>query len=396
MRSFKLAIDCRFWGITHAGLGRYTRELVLAMIKDLEDRNWKLGNFPINLSLFFHKDTWQKDKNKLSQCRIIEVDIPHYSLREQLEFGRVVDQEKLDLVHFPHFNLPVRLRSLFVVTIHDLIKHFFRGRSVTTRALPVYWLKHWGYRLVLSQAVARACKIFVPSYFVKDQLIVHFPQTKNKIKVTYEGVAEAYRTTSLKGERKNKKLIQKYRLSAPFFVYTGSVYPFKDVPTLLTSFKDLLGRKGLVKPKLLITCARSIFWEKLKKDVERLGLEKEVIFPGQIEDDDLARLYQIASALVVPSLMEGFGLPGLEAMASGCPVIASRAGSLPEVYGQAAVYFQPQNAADLTEKLSQVLDLSPSQKAKQIEKGKNLAKKYSWEKTAQETLEVYKKILTDF
>jgi len=389
MKPFKLAIDCRFWGITHAGLGRYARELVLAMIKDLEDRNWKLGDFPINLSLFFQRETWLKDKNKLKQCRIIKVDIPHYSLREQLEFSRMVDQEKLDLVHFPHFNLPIRLKTPFVVTIHDLIKHFFRGRSVTTRALPVYWLKHLGYRLVLRQAVARACKIIVPSYFVKDQLAVHFPHIEKKIKVTYEGVAEAYRTTSLEGERKNKKLIKKYRLSTPFFVYTGSVYPFKDLATLLRAFKDLLGRKGLVKPKLLITCSRSIFWEKLKKDVKRLGLEKEVIFPGQIVDDDLAELYQMASALVVPSLMEGFGLPGLEAMSSGCPVIASRAGSLPEVYGQAAIYFQPQNAADLTEKLSRVLYFSPSQKAKQIEKGRNLAKKYSWEKTAQETLDIY-------
>lgn len=382
MKKKRIGIDCRFWGIAHAGLGRYTRELVLAIIEknDLE------------LSLFFRKNEWEKDKKILKSAEIISADIPHYSLKEQLKFGTIVDKENLDLIHFPHFNVPVRVKTPFIVTVHDLIKHFFKGNSVTTRSLPVYWLKHLGYRFVLRQALARSRRIIVPSYFVKDQIAVHYPGVENKITVIYEAASKKYQTRTV-GEN---KILAKYRLNKPFIVYTGSAYPFKDIPTLLKALA-YLNQSGQLKKKLklLIACGRSVFWQRLKEKVNELELKKTVVLPGQVPDQDLLSLYREASAFVIPSLMEGFGLPGLEAMTAGCPVIAARAGSLAEVYGNGAIYFSPQDVADLVEKIQKVVSFSPSERVRQIEKGKTQVSLYDWGNTAQETLEVYKKALTN-
>jgi len=407
----KIGIDCRFWGIRHTGLGRYTQELVMALIKQLEQDKWRLDNKAISLTLFFPKGIGCEDKNLLKNCQIIEVDIPHYSLKEQLFFGGVVDQEKLDLVHFPHFNIPFFLRTPFVVTIHDLIKHYFRGRSVTSRFLPFYWMKYFGYRLVVKRAVSQAKQILVPSNFVKTQLIRTYPKVSSKIRVTYEGVSQPYRQSP---KTKLKDILAKYHLSSPFFIYTGNAYPFKDIPTLLKAFKQSnsnvpcqppldsarparSGQAGhrTSKIQLIIVCARSVFWERLKEKVEEIGVEEGVRLPGEVPDKEVAVLYRQAVAFITPSLMEGFGLPGLEAMASGCPVIAARAGSLPEIYGKAAIYFEPQNPNHLVLKIGEILGLSSKERNKLVKLGTEQSQKYSWEKTARTTLTVYGKILAE-
>ena len=124
----KIGIDCRFWGIEHAGLGRYTRELTLALLA--QDTRINPGVTPgqesrAEFTLFFQKGIWREDEEKIKNCKIVEVEIPHYSVREQLLLWRIFDKEGLDLLHVPHFNVPIVLNTPFVVTIHDLIKHFF-------------------------------------------------------------------------------------------------------------------------------------------------------------------------------------------------------------------------------------------------------------------------------
>lgn len=380
---FKIGIDCRFWGIKHAGLGRYTRQLVLSMLR--------VKPKDLHLILFFQKNDWLKDKQLLSQCKIVEVNIPHYSLKEQLLMARVVDKQNLDLVHFPHFNAPIFLKTPLIATVHDLIKHKFKGQTVTTRLLPIYWLKYCGYHFVINQTIKKARAIITPSIFVKKQIGKYYPFSQKKIKVIYEGITALFGQNKI-FESKNfvnffSKIEKKYRLSKPFFIYTGSAYPFKDLPTLLKAIKKL------AKYQLIIACSRNVFWQRLKRQVEAMGLEKLVVLPGQVPDQDLHILYRQASAFVTCSLMEGFGLPALEAMASGTVVISARAGSLEEIYSKGSLYFSPKNTFELTAKMREVLNFSPLRRQLQIKQGFRQAKLYSWEKTAGKTLQVYRQAL---
>jgi len=376
----RIGIDCRFWGIKHAGLGRYTHNLATNLLRIDQENKY---------ILFFRKEKGKGIKH-LSNVEKVFFDVPHYSLKEQALFPRTIAKYKLDLLHFPHFNIPIFLRKTpFIVTIHDLIKHFFKGRTVTTKNILTHSIKHLGYQLVIDKAIKKAQKIIVPSYFVKDQISVHYPGSKEKIKVIYEGVDEKLKTQSPKS--KAKRILKKYRITKPYFLYVGNVYPFKNVPMLLKTFKRESNPKNpLKKVSLVIVCSRSVFWQRLKKQVKQLGLRKRVIMTGRISDKELRVLYKNAIAFTTPSLMEGFGLPGLEALSIGCPVIAAKAGSLPEIYGDAATYFDPQNTDDLVKKMNKVLSFAKDQRKKIIQKGKDQAQKYSWRKMAEETLEIYR------
>ncbi len=374
----RIGIDCRFWGIKHAGLGRYTRELTLAILRIK-------SNF--KFTLFFQTGEYQQDKKLLADCHIIELNIPHYSLKEQIQLWWHIDKEQLDFIHYPHFNLPVMSKTAFIVTIHDLIKHYFRGRMVTTKNQLVYWTKYGGYRFVVSYAVKNAKKIIAPSEFTKNQLLDYYPKVKGKISVIYEGVARPY------GENHNfqdkAKIFEQYQLDRPYFIYTGSAYPSKDIPTLLKAFRQINSEN---KYLLLLSCARNHFRQKLQITVNDYDLNNSVLLPGSITDQDLARLYQHAVAFVIPSLMEGFGLPGLEAIASSCPVISSRAGSLPEIYGQAAVYFKPGDDQELARKMQFILNLKKAERDILLNKGKKHSQKFTWDKAAVQTLAVYQSL----
>ena len=374
-----IGIDCRFWGIKHAGLGRYTRNLVLAILSQT--------NPQFRYTLFFQKGEWREDEKLLKNATIIEVSIPHYSLKEQTLLPGIVDEQKLILMHYPHFNVPILAKTPFVVTIHDLIKHFFKGRPVTTRNTLLYWVKYGGYRVIISEAVRRAKHIITPSLFTKDQVSVHYPGSEKKTTIIYEGVAEEY-VKSVKPER---EVLKKYNLTAPFFVYTGSAYPSKNLPVLLNAFEALKNKGKNVK--LLIACARDAFWKKLEDEVKRRNIDKSVILPGKVPDSDLLALYQNAAAFIMPSLMEGFGLPGLEALSAGCPLISSNAGSLPEIYEDAAFYFNPTNEAELVERMEEVLTLTADDKRVLSEKGQKQVDKYSWAKAAGQTVSIYSKVL---
>lgn len=400
MPTKKIGIDCRFWGLRHAGLGRYTQNLVLEIINQSQP---EILSGTLSFTLFFQKGQWGQDKEKLKNCQIVEVDIPHYSVQEQILLPKIIDKQNLDLIHYPHFNFPVLAKTPFVITIHDLIKHFFRGREVTTRNLPTYYLKHLAYRYTISQAVKKAKAIITPSVFTKDQIISNLNISDKKIKTIYEGVSAPYHNPP---QNINAKIISKYKLTKPYFVYTGSAYPSKNIPTLLKALKKLIeinkmssSRRlkadiGDQAPKLIIACARNIFWDRLKNEVDRLALGKNVILPGNIPDQDLLSLYQNATAFIMPSLMEGFGLPALEAMAVGCPIISSETGSLPEIYGQNAFYFNPTDENQLANIMQQAITLTKEERQKIIEKGQKHSQNYTWEKAAYQTFKVYKNILS--
>ncbi len=211
-----------------------------------------------------------------------------------------------------------------------------------------------------------------------------------KIVVTYEGVEKKFQS-SVFSLKSSAKILSKYKITKPFLIYTGNLYPHKNVERLVEAVK-LINQFPIPNSQfpitLVIVCSRSIFYERFKKRVKELGAEKFVNLVGFIPDEDLVSLYQEAEAFVFPSLLEGFGLPGLEAMAVGLPVISSDASCLPEIYGEAALYFDPHDVNDMAKKIKKVIGETKTRKTL-IEKGFAQVKRYSWRKMAKQTLRVH-------
>ncbi len=371
----KIVIDARMYGLEHAGIGRYVINLV-NQIERLDKKN--------QYYLLLRKKYFQKLKLKNRNFRKILADYPHYSFQEQIFLLIKLLKIKPDLVHFPHFNTPILWWGKQVVTIHDLIKHQSKGPQTTTRWRPLYWFKYLNYRFLVWVSVKKSIKIIVPSKYWKKELVQRFKLKPEKIEVTYEGIGDKFKI-----QKSDGKIIKKYRINKPFVIYTGNLYPHKNVEKLVQAIKLLNEGSDLPnKLTLVIVCARSVFLERFKKRVKEMEAERLVSLLGFVPDEDLVALYQEAKAFVFPTFLEGFGLPGLEAMAAGLPVVCSDILVLREIYGQAALYFDPQDVEDMTEKIKSVISDTKLRKTL-IEKGFKQIKKYSWQKMAKQTLGVY-------
>ncbi|MCL4382529.1 MAG: glycosyltransferase family 4 protein [Patescibacteria group bacterium] len=181
-------------------------------------------------------------------------------------------------------------------------------------------------------------------------------------------------------------------LNTKYFLYVGNAYPHKNLERLLEAIASI--KYSVLGIKLILVGGEDHFYKQLKKKVEVMGLTESVSFYGPAKREELTSLYQKALALVFPSLMEGFGLPGLEAMASSCLVVCSDIPVFREIYGEGALYFDPQNPKDIAEKLKMVCSnvLKQQNKEEMIRKGQEQVKKYSWDKLARETFKIYQEV----
>jgi len=377
----KIVIDARMSGLEHAGIGRYVSNLVRA----ISNQQSAISNQQFVLLVRKnHFDEIRKEVGK--RFRLEVADYSHYSFQEQILLPINLLKIKPDLVHFPHFNVPILWWGKQVVTIHDLIKHESKGQETTTRPSLLYWFKYLNYRFLVWLAVKRAVKIIVPSHRTKKELVQRFKLDPDKIVVTYEGVEKKFQQSAISNQQ-SAIILSKYKIKKPFLIYTGSLYPHKNVERLVEAIKKLQNSKT-PKLQLIIVCSRNIFYDRFKKKIKEMKAEKLVNLIGFVPDEDLVGLYQEAEALVFPSLLEGFGLPGLEAMACGCPVICSDIPVLREIYSEAALYFNPYDSDDIAEKIKLIVKNDKlRQRLKKL--GPELAEGYSWQKMAEETLRVY-------
>jgi len=372
----KVVIDARMYGLEHAGIGRYVTNLLKGIAQLKEKR--------LSFSFLVLKEKEDRIRTDLGErFEYLPVKSGHYSFREQIEIPLVLKRAQPDLVHFPHFNASIFYQGDFVVTIHDLIKHYFKGRETTTRTPILYWPKYWAYRFQVRLSLKRSRLIFVPTVFWQNKLVDNFAVPKKKIIVTSEAVDP--QIINVVNSPKDLSL-KRFSLKKPFFIYTGSVYPHKNIERLL------LALKRFNRAQLAIASSRNFFTDRLMTRVKKMGLEKRVRLLGFVDDQNLIRLYQKAEALIQPSLMEGFGLTGLEAMAAGCPVLSSDSSCLPEVYGRAALYFDPLDVNDIADKLALILK-NKKLRGRLIKEGKRRVKKYSWEKTVRKTVKGYLEVL---
>jgi glycosyltransferase involved in cell wall biosynthesis len=373
-----IGIDARLYGLEHAGLGRYVKQLVDGLIAKHSEHHYTL----------FVRPKYAHHFADYPHVKLVVTRIPIYSLSEQILLPLVFLSQPLSILHVPHFNAPILYPGPFVLTIHDLIKDSSTGKSTTTRSQWLYTLKRLGYLFLRQVVTWRARHILVPTKHVRQILMDRLGLKKDKITVTYEAVGS--QITKLQIPAKDQaRLLSVHSLSRPFVVYTGSVYPHKNVNFLVSAIVAY-NRSHKLKLGLAVICARSVFYDRLKRYIARHRADKYVKLLGYLDDIEVSQIYSLALALVHPSKMEGFGLTGLEAMQAGLSVLSSSASCLPEVYGDSALYFDPESKSDLIAKLNIIQGDTIRQEM--IEKGYKQAKKYSWDKLVKKTICVYQRV----
>jgi glycosyltransferase involved in cell wall biosynthesis len=370
----KILLDARLYGPENTGLGRYVMNLVENLVK-IDRRN--------SYTILLRKKYFDR-LNLPPKWKKVLADYRHYSLAEQIKLPGLISKIKPDIVHFPHFNVPIFYRGKFVVTIHDILMHRQKGMESTTLNPISYLLKRvLGYKLIFGHAVRAAAKVIVPSAFVKKEVSDYYKLDKDKVVVTYEGFDEKFLPTGT-----GLKVLRKYSLESPYFVYAGNAYPHKNLKRLIEAIV-LLNQKTDKKVTLAIVSARDFFVGRLEKLTRKLNASSSVKLLGFVSDDELGALYLNSTAFVFPSLSEGFGLPGLEAMSVGTLVLASDIPVLKEVYKEFASYFNPYDYTSIEEAMENALSMDASARKERVEKAREFAKRYSWDKMARETIKVY-------
>lgn len=380
----RIGIDARFYGPIGKGLGRYTQEIVDNIIKLDEDNKYVI---------FLRKENFSDFISDNPKVKKVLTDIKWYGFAEQIIFPFYIWRERLNLMHFPHFNVPIFCPVKFVITIHDLILIKFPTLRATTLGPVIYKLKNLAYKIVISRAIKRSKKVITVSKYTKDDLIRKFKIKPEKIIVTYEGVADLVSA----GEPVNdSEVLKKYKIIPPYLLYVGNAYPHKNLERLIRVFFRI--NKSLPDLKLILVGKEDYFYNRLKQYAKSFLAESgsaaagRIIFPGYIPDEELKVLYAHATLYIFPSYYEGFGLPPLEAMAHGLAVVSSNKTCLPEILGRAAIYFNSGDSVDMKyviEKAMANKDLRENLR----QRGYRQAKKYSWKECAEKTLEVYKNIL---
>ncbi|MEI9476424.1 MAG: glycosyltransferase family 1 protein [Deltaproteobacteria bacterium] len=302
----------------------------------------------------------------------------YLSLKESLRLLRKVRQTG-HLVHFPsqHFaRYGLFLNKPFIVTVHDLVRLCIRLEREDIQERIGLKLDCLGLK--------RAKHIITVSECTKADLIRYLKITESKISVIYNGV-----------DRSVFKPVLGRHFEFPYVLYVGTERPRKDFGTLLEAFVALKREANQCRNLKLVKVGNAGRSDQFRQatlvQISRLGLEGQVIFTNYVSDMVLARLYSSAVALVIPSLYEGFGLPVIEAMACGCPIIASNSSSLPEVAGDAALFFTPKDVLELAHCLRRLI-VDPYLRNELIVKAFERVSRFTWEKAARETLDVYRRV----
>lgn len=376
-----IGIDARLWSQT--GVGRYIRNLTLNLLEIDKNNNYVLFVKPEDRNEVENQISKLKTLHSASsgqenlKLKIVRVNIGWHSLKEQLLFPKIINKEKVDLMHFPYFNVPLFYNRPYVITIHDLILHHFMSGEASTLPYWAYGFKMLAYRIVIYSGAKKAKKIIAVSKATKNEIIDHLRIESNKIEVIYEAADDF--------DVKNAK----DRAYSNYFLYVGNVYPHKNVEALIKAFKLIAKDKNV---KLIFAGKEDFFYMRLKKKIGDLVKSGRVIFVHDADDQVLFSLYKNAICLIRPSLMEGFSLTPLEAISSGCLVIASDIPVHREVFKDSILYFNLREFTDLADKMRYVLSLDKKSKEKLIDSGIKKSNEFSWEKTARETLSIYESL----
>jgi len=380
----KIGIDGNLAIYEKAGIGKYTTSLIKALLEyDRKNEYVLFFNFfrrPRERMRFIESMV----KNSKSPYKIVISRLPA-AWKERLTQAsyplKNILKVDVDLYHATYFSgIPKVGYPKMTVTIHDLA--FMKYPEHRGKKLSNYYYKR------TKQAITKTKKIIVPSLSTKKDLIEYFKISPSKAVVIPEGVDKIFRPIRNKDEVKQH--LRKYNIKPDFILSVCTLEPRKNLPRLVQAYA-LLPHQLQQKYQLVLVGGKGWNNQELVKIIHDLNLKEKVALPGYVAEEDLPYFYNQAKVFVYPSLYEGFGLPVLEALSCGAPVITSNVSSMPEVAGKAAILINPYKEEEIASALRKVLT---SEKLRETlsHKGIVQAKKFSWRRTAEATLKVFQKV----
>jgi glycosyltransferase involved in cell wall biosynthesis len=377
MPPVKIGIDIR--RMTEFGVGTYIRNVVRTLARLDDEATYFLLGSPEKV-----KEIGPLPEN----FHPVALNQPERSLKGYWEFRNTVELLRCDVVHIPNlFSAPRLLPCPYVMTVHDMLEHLSRARQQTGfwGAWHFYWTK---------RTLRGAARIFAVSKFTKTEIEKLFAIPPGRIEVIYNAIDERF----LHGHASladRQVIVERYRVTYPFLLYAGRISPHKNVGRMIEAFSALKAElekdRAFPDLKLIIIGDDLSGNPELRRTVVRSGMQNDVRFLGFVPIEVLRIFYDAAKIFVFPSLYEGFGLPPLEAMAHGTPVVTSNVSSLPEVVGDAAVLVHPENVFELMRALHRVLMDQPLRE-KMKELSYRQVTRFSWEKSVRRMIEVYREV----
>jgi glycosyltransferase involved in cell wall biosynthesis len=356
------------------GVGHYTAELARALARNYPDCQFELiAPFQFDASV---REQTQPDN--LTNLKLVNLDLSSVRGRWwSLHLPRYIKRAGLDLFHGTNYELPLWNRRRSVVTVHDLssLRYPELHRKQLARRM----------RLRLPLAVKLAKAVITPTAAVKQELCAHLKVKPAKVNPIHEAPRQSFQPVPPDEAARVRKRLG---IEDDFLLFVGTLEPRKNLPTLLKSFAQVL-RHTPFRPQLVVAGGQGWLMDETFSLMRDENIHERLCLTGYLNDDDLRALYSSCRAFIYPSLYEGFGLPPLEAMACGAPVIASRIEALAETVADAAVLVDPLDVEGLGQAIAALL-ADESRRAELIEKGRARAAQFSWRRTAELTYEVYR------
>jgi glycosyltransferase involved in cell wall biosynthesis len=369
----KIAIDARKW--RDYGIGTYVRNVV---------RHLATLDRETTYFLFCDRSDEATLRDLAENFVPVPDDSPGYGLREHVSLPLKLRRLGANLLHSPHYVVPLFCPTPSVVTIHDCI-HLLFPQYLPNRMA-------WRYaRFMMGHAIRRSAVVLTVSEASRADILRFYPDADPaRLQVVPNAIDEAILEEP--DEEEMARVRERYQIRGRFVLYAGNIKPHKNLERLVNAFGVLKRRPAFSDVKLLIIGDEVNRFAPLRRTMEAAGVRQDVRFFGFVPDHTLGALYRLAAVFAFPSLYEGFGLPPLEAMACGTPVVTSRLSSLPEVVGDAAVLVDPYSVDDIARGLQRALD-DEALRADLIARGRKRAQQFSWERSAKAIHEAYMKAL---
>ena len=369
----RIGLDAR--KLTHFGIGSYVRNLLEA-----------IGRNPESAAYRFRVYVPGGDREAVpplpEHFEIVAEESPGYSLSELTRFAWRLMRDRLDLFHATHYIVPPLYRTRAVVTIHDII-HVLYPQFLPNRAALLY------ARVMIGRALRRADRIITVSFNSKRDLVDYFGISPARIDVIYNGVAKRFREDVTPEEKEH--VATKYGLPRPYLLFLGGEKPHKNVRNVLRAFAEA-SRASALPHALVLAGPMPANKSRVEALIQGLDLSTRVFRPGIVPEEDLPGLFGGSEALLYPTLYEGFGLPVVEAMACGVPVLTSSTSALQEIAGGYALLVDPMDVSAIAKGISEIAT-NAERRAELVALGRRRAADFSWDRAAAQTLKVYAEAL---
>ncbi len=370
----KIAIDARMYGATQfSGIGTYIQKLTDELFKIDQENEY---------ILFLREPEFSKFNPPSDRVKKVLTDVPHYSYAEQTRFVTELLKYKFDVIHFPHFNAPILLPKKSVCTIHDITPFFFPGHKAKSG------FRKWAYRTVFRSTMRKARKIIAISNSTKRDIVKNFHINDKKIKIIYEGVDDSFRI--IDNHDIICKVKEKFGITKPYIFFVGVWRSHKNIEGLIKAF-NLIKKEQKLDIQLVLGGREDLHYTNVRQEIQNSPFKEDIITTGFIKSSELPLLYNGAEVFVVPSFIEGFGLIAIEAQNCGTSVASTNTSSMPEVLGESALYFEPDNHQEMANQIIRIFNEANTKKIL-LDKAKLNITRFSWEKCAEQTLEIYQNI----